>query len=138
MIMTIKDLKPTAVWTIFDEITKVPRPSKKEEKIRKYILDFAKANGIDAKTDEVGNVVLSKPATPGKEDAPTVIMQGHMDMVAVKKNDCDIDLERDTWTWCASQTRKISTSTTPPSPPSSTENGYMPTTLLLALTTVSE
>ena len=85
--MTIKDLKPTAVWTIFDEITKVPRPSKKEEKIRKYILDFAKANGIDAKTDEVGNVVLSKPATPGKEDAPTVIMQGHMDMVCGVKQE---------------------------------------------------
>jgi|GluameStandDraft_1065615.scaffolds.fasta_scaffold00540_20 dipeptidase D len=92
MIMTIKDLKPTAVWTIFDEITKVPRPSKKEEKIRKYILDFAKANGIDAKTDEVGNVVLSKPATPGKEDAPTVIMQGHMDMVCESnKKDFDFD-----------------------------------------------
>lgn len=90
--MTIKDLKPTAVWTIFDEITKVPRPSKKEEKIRKYILDFAKANGIDAKTDEVGNVVLSKPATPGKEDAPTVIMQGHMDMVCESnKKDFDFD-----------------------------------------------
>lgn len=92
MIMTIKDLKPTAVWTIFDEITKVPRPSKKEEKIRKYILDFAKANGIDAKTDEVGNVVLSKPATPGKENAPTVIMQGHMDMVCESnKKDFDFD-----------------------------------------------
>lgn len=92
MIMTIKDLKPTAVWTIFDEITNVPRPSKKEEKIRKYILDFAKANGIDAKTDEVGNVVLSKPATPGKEDAPTVIMQGHMDMVCESnKKDFDFD-----------------------------------------------
>ena len=117
--MTIKDLKPTAVWTIFDEITKVPRPSKKEEKIRKYILDFAKANGIDAKTDEVGNVVLSKPATPGKEDAPTVIMQGHMDMVC-ESNKKDFDFDNS------------------PSPPSSTENGYMPTTLLLALTTVSE
>ena len=79
--MTIKDLKPTAVWAIFDEITKVPRPSKKEDKIRKFILDFAKTNGIAAKTDEVGNVVLSKPATPGHENAPTVIMQGHMDMV---------------------------------------------------------
>jgi dipeptidase D len=79
--MTIRDLKPTAVWEIFDEITKVPRPSKKEEKIRKFILDFAAAHGIKAKTDEVGNVVLSKPATPGHENAPTVILQGHMDMV---------------------------------------------------------
>ena len=54
--------------------------------------DFAKVNGIDAKTDEVGNVVLSKPATPGKEDALTVIMQGHMDMVCESnKKDFDFD-----------------------------------------------
>lgn len=90
--MTIKDLKPTAVWTIFDQITKVPRPSKKEEKIRKYILDFAKENGIESKTDEVGNVVLSKPATPGYENAPTVILQGHIDMVCESnKKDFDFD-----------------------------------------------
>ena len=71
--MEIKDLKPQRVFEIFDEITRIPRPSKKEEKIRAYLLDFAKKHGIEAKTDAVGNVVMTLPATPGHEDAPTVI-----------------------------------------------------------------
>lgn len=79
--MEVKDLDPKIVFEIFDEITKIPRPSKKEEKIRQYLLDFAKKHNLAAKTDEVGNVVITKPATKGHENAPTVIMQGHMDMV---------------------------------------------------------
>ena len=75
--MTIKNLKPELVFDIFDQITKVPRPSKKEGKIRQFLLDFAEKHGIAVKTDEVGNVVMSKPATPGHESAPTVIMQSH-------------------------------------------------------------
>lgn len=90
--MTIRELQPKRVFEIFDEITKVPRPSKKEEKIRKYLLDFAAANGLQAKTDKVGNVLISKPATPGHEDAPTVILQGHMDMVC-ESNDKSFDFE---------------------------------------------
>ncbi len=71
--MEIKDLQPREVFAIFDEITKIPRPSKKEEKIRQYLLDFAKAHNLEVKTDKVGNVVITKPATPGHENAPTVI-----------------------------------------------------------------
>lgn len=67
--MTIKDLQPANVFAIFDEINHVPRPSKKEEKIRKYLLDFAAKHNIDVKTDAVGNVVMSRPATPGYEKA---------------------------------------------------------------------
>ena len=88
--MEIKDLQPQAVFSIFDEITRIPRPSKKEEKIRAYLLDFAKKHGIASKTDAIGNVVLSVPATPGHEDAPTVILQGHMDMVC-ESNDKSFD-----------------------------------------------
>lgn len=84
--MTIKDLQPARVFEIFHEITQVPRPSKKEGKIRQYLLDFAAKNGLSARTDEVGNVVISKPATPGHEDAPTLILQGHMDMVCESNN----------------------------------------------------
>ena len=73
--MEIKDLQPQAVFSIFDEITRIPRPSKKEDKIRAYLLDFAEKHGIASKTDAIGNVVLSIPATPGHEDAPTVILQ---------------------------------------------------------------
>ncbi|MDE5942329.1 MAG: aminoacyl-histidine dipeptidase [Muribaculaceae bacterium] len=90
--MEVKDLQPKAVFEIFDQITKIPRPSKKEEKIRKYILDFAKAHGIDAHADEIGNVIMRKPATPGHENAPTVILQGHMDMVC-ESNDKNFDFE---------------------------------------------
>ena len=79
--MEVKDLQPKAVFEIFDQITKIPRPSKKEEKIRKYILEFAKDRGIEAHADEIGNVNMRKPATPAQENAPTVILQCHMDMV---------------------------------------------------------
>ncbi|MCC8037705.1 MAG: aminoacyl-histidine dipeptidase [Bacteroidales bacterium] len=90
--MTIKDLQPALIWDIFDQITKVPRPSKKEEKIRKFLLDFAAKHNIAVKTDAIGNVVMSKPATPGKENAPTIILQGHMDMVC-ESNDKNFDFE---------------------------------------------
>lgn len=90
--MTVKDLNPKQVFEIFDEITKIPRPSKKEEKIRAYLLDFAKKHNLQAKTDAIGNVVISKPATPGHENAPTVILQGHMDMVC-ESNDKSFDFE---------------------------------------------
>lgn len=90
--MEVKDLDPKIVFSIFDEITKIPRPSKKEEKIRQYLLDFAAKHNIEAQTDEVGNVVLRKPATPGHENAPIVIMQGHMDMVC-KSNHKGFDFE---------------------------------------------
>lgn len=90
--MTLKDLKPSLVFSIFDEITKVPRPSKKEDKIRKFLLDFAAKNNIEVKTDAVGNVAMFKPATPGKENAPRVVLQGHMDMVC-ESNDKSFDFE---------------------------------------------
>lgn len=90
--MEVKDLNPKIVFEIFDEMTKIPRPSKKEGKIRQYLLDFAKKHNIEAKTDEVGNVVMYKPATPGHENAPILIMQGHMDMVC-ESDDPGFDFE---------------------------------------------
>ena len=89
--MEIKDLQPALLWSAFYEITKVPRPSRHEEKIRKYLLDFAKKHSIDAKTDEVGNVVMKKAATPGRENAPVVVLQSHMDMVAEKNSEVSHD-----------------------------------------------
>ena len=88
--MTIKDLKPALVFSIFYEINQVPRPSKKEEKIRQYLLDFAAKHNIEVKTDAIGNVVMHKPATAGKENAPTVVLQSHMDMVC-ESNDKSFD-----------------------------------------------
>ncbi len=90
--MTIKDLQPALVFGIFDRICQVPHPSKKEEKIRKFLLDFAAEYGIEVRTDAIGNVVMTKAATPGHEQAPTVIMQAHMDMVC-ESNDKSFDFE---------------------------------------------
>lgn len=77
-------LKPEAVWGYFEEICQVPRPSKKEGKIIAYLLDWAKKHNLEAKRDDAGNVLIKKPATKGKENAPTVILQAHMDMVCEK------------------------------------------------------
>ncbi len=90
--MKVSELKPTEVFSIFDQITKIPRPSKKEDKIRAFLLDFAKEHNLAVRTDAVGNVVISKPATPGHENAPAVILQGHMDMVC-EANDKSFNFE---------------------------------------------
>lgn len=93
--MEVKDLKPELIWKCFDEITKVPRPSCHEEQIRDFLLKFAADHGIEAKTDKCGNVLMKKPATPGHESAPTVILQAHMDMVAEKNGDVCHDFMKD-------------------------------------------
>ncbi|MBQ1936156.1 MAG: M20/M25/M40 family metallo-hydrolase, partial [Bacteroidales bacterium] len=82
--MTIKDLQPAVVWNNFYSLTRCPRPSKHEEKVREYILAWAKENNIEATSDEGGNVILNVPATPGYENRRGVILQGHMDMVPQK------------------------------------------------------
>lgn len=88
-------LKPQPLFNYFEQICQVPRPSKKEEKIRQFLLDFAKTNNLSVKTDEIGNVLISKPAMPGKEGAPTVILQTHMDMVCEKNSDKVFDFDND-------------------------------------------
>lgn len=92
---TIKDLNPRSVWFYFDEINQIPRPSKKEEKIIAYLLDFAKKHNLPVKKDEAGNVLISKPATKGYENLPTVILQGHVDMVCEKNNGTEHDFDND-------------------------------------------
>ncbi|MCD7930585.1 MAG: aminoacyl-histidine dipeptidase [Tannerellaceae bacterium] len=93
--MSITDLKPEIVWKFFHEVTQVPRPSKKEGKIIAYLEDFARRYNLAIKKDAVGNILISKPATPGYEDRATVILQSHMDMVCEKNNDTvhDFDTE---------------------------------------------
>ena len=93
--MNITDLKPTKVWKFFHEITQVPRPSKKEEKILAYLVKFAEDRNLKYRTDEVGNLVIEKPATPGYEHLETVILQSHMDMVCEKNADKVLDFEND-------------------------------------------
>ena len=93
--MTIRDLEPKLVWELFDDITKVPRPSKKEGKIIEWLVAFAQKHGFDYQTDETGNVVMRKAATPGFEDRPAVILQSHMDMVCEKNSNVEFDFEND-------------------------------------------
>lgn len=93
--MTISDFEPKHLWQQFDKIRTIPRPSKHEEKIREYLLAFAKERNLEAKTDSAGNVVVRAPATPGHEKAPTVVLQSHMDMVCEKNKDVDFDFMTD-------------------------------------------
>ena len=89
------ELKPAIVFHYFEEVCRVPRPSKKEEKIRTYLLNFAKEHGLSAKTDDAGNVLIEKAASPGKENLKKVILQSHMDMVCEKNNDTQHNFETD-------------------------------------------
>ena len=93
--MTIKDLKPTELWNYFHEITQIPRPSKKEEKILAYLLNFAKKHNLEVKQDKAGNVLITKEATKGKENVPTIILQSHVDMVCEKNTDVEHDFDND-------------------------------------------
>jgi len=93
--MPISNIEPKFLWEQFDEIRKIPHPSGHEDKLRKYLLSFAKKRNLKAKTDDAGNVVIKIPATPGHENAPVVILQGHMDMVCEKNNDVDFDFMKD-------------------------------------------
>ncbi|MDD4778218.1 MAG: aminoacyl-histidine dipeptidase [Fermentimonas sp.] len=93
--MTIKELEPSAIWGYFYDITQIPRPSKKEEKIRAYLLDFAEKHNLEVKQDKAGNILITKPATTGKEDLPTIILQSHIDMVCEKNSDVEHDFDND-------------------------------------------
>ena len=93
--MLIRDLHPKAVWEQFDAITRIPRPSKKEERIIDFLINFAQTNSLDWQRDQIGNVVIRKPATAGYENRPTVILQSHMDMVCEKNSDVDFDFDHD-------------------------------------------
>ena len=92
---TLSNLEPKNVWNIFEEITKTPRPSKHEEKIVAWIKEWAKENKIACKEDSVGNLLLSVKATKGKEKVPTLVLQGHTDMVCQKDSDSKVDCEKD-------------------------------------------
>lgn len=91
----IRNYEPKLVWEIFDEITKHPRPSKKEEKIVKYVEEFAQKLNLSLKKDKLGNLVITKPATKGYEDRPKFCIQAHLDMVTEKNRDVEFDFDND-------------------------------------------
>jgi len=91
----ISKLKPESVWIYFLEITKIPRPSKQEGKIAKYLVDFASKHKLACVQDDTGNVLISKPATKGYQDRKSVCLQSHMDMVCEKNSEIEFDFEKD-------------------------------------------
>ena len=88
-------LKPERIWNIFEEIVNIPRPSKHEDAIREYVLNFGKKIGLETNMDAVGNIVIRKPATKGMENRQGVIFQGHLDMVPQANSDVKHDFEKD-------------------------------------------
>lgn len=91
----ISELEPQIVWRIFEQITRIPRPSKKEARIQAFIESFADRHGLEHKRDTKGNIVIIRPASPGREKEPALILQSHMDMVCEKDSDVQIDFESD-------------------------------------------
>ena len=91
----MKTLEPTLLWNYFHDITQIPRPSKKEEKVIAFLENFSKTHQLDYKKDKSGNILISKPATPGYEKSKTVILQAHMDMVCEKNSDVSFDFDAD-------------------------------------------
>ncbi|MGB0166785.1 MAG: aminoacyl-histidine dipeptidase, partial [Luteibaculum sp.] len=91
----VRALEPRALWNHFSDLNAVPRPSKKEERVIQFMVDFGKALNLETKVDSIGNVVIKKAATPGMENRQTVIMQSHLDMVHQKNNDTQFDFENE-------------------------------------------
>lgn len=91
----LKDLKPEALFKHFESLTRIPRESGNEKAVSDFLVKFANNNGLEVIQDEYLNVIIKKPGTPGYENKKTVILQGHMDMVCVKKDDLEFDFEKD-------------------------------------------
>lgn len=89
----VANLEPKAVFTAFEQLNAVPRPSKREAKVIQFICDFADSLGLPFERDAVGNVLISKPATAAYSHKPTVVLQAHLDMVHQKNNDTPFDFE---------------------------------------------
>ena len=76
--------EPKAVWEHFHELNLIPRPSGQKEAISQFLANYGRSLGLETLTDKIGNVLIRKPASPGMENHPGVILQGHMDMVPQK------------------------------------------------------
>ena len=87
----IRNLRPRSVWNKFADLNAVPRPSKKEERVIAFMIDFGESLGFEVIEDSVGNVIIKKPATIGMEDRKSIVMQSHLDMVHQKNNDTKFD-----------------------------------------------
>ncbi len=89
----VRTLEPKEIWENFADLNAVPRPSKKEERVIQFMVDFGNKLGLKTETDKVGNIIIKKPATEGMEDRQTVILQSHVDMVHQKNNATVFDFD---------------------------------------------
>ena len=89
----IRNLEPKELWNYFADLNAVPRPSKKEERVIQFMKDFGQDLGLETMEDEVGNVIIRKPATAGMEDRMVVVLQSHLDMVHQKNSDTQFDFD---------------------------------------------
>ena len=93
MSQEIRNLEPKALWNKFADLNQVPRPSKKEDKVIEFMKDFGKSLGLETFEDEIRNVIIRKPATPGMENRKGIVLQGHLDMVCQKNNSTEFDFD---------------------------------------------
>ncbi|MCB1581511.1 MAG: aminoacyl-histidine dipeptidase [Xanthomonadales bacterium] len=89
----IRKLEPQALWNHFADLNAIPRPSKKEDKVRTFMVEFGEKFNLETTVDPVGNVIIKKPATSGMENRKTIVMQSHLDMVCQKNNDTEFDFD---------------------------------------------
>lgn len=89
----VRKLEPTSLWNHFSDLNAVPRPSKKEERVIQFMVDFGNSLNLDTVVDSVGNVIIRKPATKGLENRKTIVMQSHLDMVHQKNSDTLFDFD---------------------------------------------
>ena len=93
MSQEIRNLEPKALWNNFADLNAIPRPSKKEERVIEFIKNFGNKLGLETFEDEIRNVIIRKPASPGMENRKPIVLQGHLDMVCQKNNDTDFDFD---------------------------------------------
>ncbi|KFF27217.1 aminoacyl-histidine dipeptidase [Chryseobacterium vrystaatense] len=91
--MELSNIEPQIIWKNFSKLNAVPRPSKKEERVIAFIKGFGENLGLETTVDEVGNVIIKKPATAGMENRKSIVLQSHLDMVCQKNNDVNFDFE---------------------------------------------
>ena len=93
MSQEIRNLEPKVLWNKFADLNAVPRPSKKEDRVIAFMKDFGESLGLETFEDDIRNVIIRKPATPGMEDRKAIVMQGHLDMVHQKNGDTVFDFD---------------------------------------------
>jgi dipeptidase D len=91
----VRNLEPKSLWNHFADLNSVPRPSKKEERVRQFMVDFGKNLNLPTRVDEIGNVIITKPASPGMEHKAPIVMQSHLDMVHQKNASTHFDFDKD-------------------------------------------